>query len=271
MATSNITPPVGGVYNGANNVLYNQETNRYSGSALSTLIPDINTSSWYQTQYGCLRTDPTRVARFHTFPDAPLPRGLPLDPGADARVCGLLYGNPWPMETLGAGVAADMVDTEMMHPQFAFKAGAGGPPTRYQIDVESELRTLNTINGHCYEPLIPMDAPLFKNEVAPPPVAGLDPRVQNAANPVQTIVGPRGDGCRALADAVAVSMSGRWVNNPTRQDTMRMVLPFAPPGIGSGAARGPLAPVKGEPYFTNSPQGLAQPPPKPVPIFHRVS
>lgn len=253
----------GATYNTPDHVLL-QHGSPYQSSRLTVQIPDLNTSSWFQPQFGCLRWDPTRVATRHSFPDAPIPRGKPLDPGAAARICGQLYGNPWPMDPPPYS-AADMVDTEMMHPQFAFQP-AFGPATRYQIEVESELRTLNVPLGRC-QPFIPMDAPLFRNEVEPPRVKCLDPRVQNAGNPIAVIVGPRGDGCRTDADAVANSMSFRWLNNPTRQDTMRMDLPFAPPGIGSGAPRGLFAPVRGEPYFTNAPQRMAVPPPAPPPPF----
>jgi hypothetical protein len=250
-----------GAYNAPDRVLV-QHGAPYQPSTLAAQIPELNTSSWYKPQLGCLRWDQTRVATRHSFPDAPIPRGKPLDPGAAGRVCGLIYGNPWPMEAVAG---ADMVDTEMNHPQFAFQA-AYGPATRYQIEVESELRTLNVPLGKC-QPVYPMDAPLFRNEVAPPLVKCLDPRVQNACNPIAVIVGPRGDGCRVDADAVTTSMSGRWLNNPTRQDTMRMDLPFAPPGIGSGAPRGVTAPLPNEPYFTNAPQRLAKPPPPAVPAY----
>jgi len=128
-----------------------------------------------------------------------------------------------------------MIETEMNHPQFAFHAG--GPATPYQIDVESQLRRLDQPLTKC-QAIIPEDAPLHRNTVAPPPVHGVPEGVQNAANPVAAMVRRVGaEQCRIDADTVASAMSGRWVNNPTRQDTKRFDLPFAPPGVGTGAAR----------------------------------
>lgn len=236
----------------------------YAASKIPLLIPELNTESWYRTQQACLRWDPTRISSRYLFSDVPIPRGKPLDPGAASHVCRDSYVTAWPMEQVSA---AYMVDTEMNYPQFAFQA-AYGPATRYQIEVESELRTLNTPLGQCTQPVIPMDAPLFRNEVAPPPSRCLDPHVQNACNPLAVIIGPGETPCRRAADEVANSMSFRWVNNPTRQDTMRMNLPFAPPGIGSGAPRTSALPVSGQPYFTNAPQGLAAPPMPVPPIYN---
>jgi len=128
-----------------------------------------------------------------------------------------------------------MIDVEMNHPQFAFRAG--GPGTPYQIDVESQLRRLDQPLGNC-QAIIPEDAPLYVNTVAPPPVSGVAYGVQNASNPVAAIVTKVGaETCRIQADTVASAMSGRRFNNPTRQDTMRFDRPFAPPGIGTGEPR----------------------------------
>lgn len=206
-----------------------------TGAGMATLVPAPDTSSWYGRQYGCLKSDPTAVARLHSFPDGPIPEGVPNDPAAASRIC-LDYRTAWPMEDIDAGA---MVDAERMHPQFAFSAG--GPGTVYQIDVESQLRRLDQPLGRC-QAVLAADAPLYRNTVAPPPPApGTVPAgVLNASNPVAAIVRPgRGaDACRAAADAVAMSMSGRWLNNPTRYDTMQFALPFAPPGIGSASRVG---------------------------------
>jgi hypothetical protein len=125
-----------------------------------------------------------------------------------------------------------MIQTEMNHPQFAFRAG--GPGTPYQIDVESQLRRLDQPLSNC-QAVLPEDAPLYRNTVAPPVTPSLNPGVQNAANPIAAMT--RADdpaaACRRAADAVAVGLSNRWVNNPTRQDTMRLGVPLAPPGIGT--------------------------------------
>lgn len=213
-------------------------------------IPSVSTEGWYTTQFGCLRTDPTVISRRHTFPDAPIPIGIPTNPAAPARMTdvsrmvpesGLYaswsstgigcsqYSTAWPMNTADT---AGMVDVEREHPQFAFRAGA--PGTVYQIDVESQLRRLDQPAGKCTQGVIPMDAPLFQNTVAPPPSVGIPEGVQNACNPVAAMIRGTGqDSCRAAADSVALQLSGRWVNNPTRMDTLRFALPFAPPGIGT--------------------------------------
>jgi hypothetical protein len=207
---------------------------------MQTLVPAPDTTGWYRTQYGCLRNDPTRWARMHTFSDAVIPDGIPEDPAASSKIC-LQYRTAWPMGYVSDAEQEAMVQTEMSHPQFAFRATVGGPATVRQVDVESQLRRLDQPLGHCQAELAP-DAPLYRNTVAPPvpPPGAVPVGVQNAGNPIAVIVrGP--DACRSEADAVASAMSGRWLNNPTRQDTARMVQPFAPPGVGSGTARGPGA------------------------------
>jgi hypothetical protein len=209
----------------------------YGPSQLAAVVSEPNTSSWYSTNWGCLRTDPTAIAQKHLFSDAALPRRT-LDPGPDVRVCGLQYNASWPMEERSSDVVVDM---EMSHPQFAFTPG--GPATPYQIEVESQLRRLDQPLTRC-QAVIPMDAPLFKNTVAPPPPVNVPIGPQNAANPIAVIVRPGGEGCRQEADSVAITMSGRWIGNPTRYDTMRMNLPFAPPGVGSGAPAVASLPIK---------------------------
>jgi hypothetical protein len=197
--------------------------------AMSELVPAPDTSSWYTTQYGCLTRDQSLIASRHTFPDARLPRGKPEDPGAAARIC-LSYRNAWPMQAADAGA---MVEAERNHPQFAFNGG--GPGTMRQIEVESFLRRLDYPLGPCGQPVIGMESPLFHDAVSPPAPINVPAAVQNAANPIAAIVqGP--DQCRAAADAVATSLSSRWVDNPTRYDTTRFAVPFAPPGIGTPAA-----------------------------------
>ena len=232
-----------GSYSGANLVLP-VAGQSYSGAGMEALVAAPDTSTWYKTQYGCLKTDPTLIARFHSFPDAPIPDGVPRDPAAPAKIC-LGYRTAWAQEEVDA---ADMVDTERDHPQFAFSPGA--PGTWYQIDVESQLRRLDQPLGKC-QAVLPMDAPLFRNTVAPPPPMNVPPAVQNAANPVAAIMvrGDRED-CRVAADAVATAMSGRWLNNPTRQDTMRFEKPFSPPGTGTGAPRGASGGPAGRPYYS---------------------
>ena len=220
-------------------------------------IPTVDTSGWYATQYGCIRTDPTLIARRHTFPDAIIPRGIPdnvapparvIDPdnagdGIDlqsswssTRIGCTDYRTAWPMPNTESWVegenTAAMVDAERNHPQFAFRGGA--PGTVYQINLESQLRRLDQQAGPCYQGVMPMDAPLFRNDVAPPPPIGVSEAVQNACNPVAALIRREGaDRCRAEADRVATTLSGRWLNNPTRYDTTRFALPFAPPGIGT--------------------------------------
>jgi hypothetical protein len=125
-----------------------------------------------------------------------------------------------------------MIQTEMNHPQFAFRAG--GPGTPYQIDVESQLRRLDQPLTNC-QAVIPEDAPLYRNTVAPPPTQSVSPGVQNAANPiaVMTRTDDPAAACRRDADTVATGLSNRRFYNPTRQDTMRLGIPLAPPGIGT--------------------------------------
>jgi hypothetical protein len=218
-----------------------------AGTPMARLVPaPTDVDEWYTRQWGCLRgVNPTAIAQRHTFSDAPIPRGVPFDPAAPAKVC-LEYRTAWPAARTSEGASEAMVETERHHPQFAFSAGFG-PVTVAQVDAESQLRRLDQPLGRC-QAVIAADAPLYRNTVAPPvPAAGVVPEyVQNATNPIAAIV--RGEGaerCRQSADQVATAMSGRWVNNPTRQDTMRMEQPFAPPGIGRGEAR---PPVRGRNY-----------------------
>ena len=225
------------------------------------MFPAADTSTWYQTNYGCLRTDPTRISRLHSFPDAVIPRGVPETPTGASRVCSdttcnsdqkvttnavgcIQYQTAWPQ---GIVNPEPMIDAAMNHPQFAFSPG--GPATAYHIDVESQLRRLDQPLTNC-QAVIPMDAPLFNNTVAPPPVYNIDEGVQNASNPVAAMIRKVGaEACRQEADAMATAMSGRWVNNATRQDTKRFDLPFTPPGIGTGSAR-PRAERPGQDYYS---------------------
>ena len=238
-------------------VIMNPTTNPYNSSEL---IPAPDTSHWYKTNYGCLRTDPTLISRHHTFPDAVIPRGFPEDPAPPSKVCSdticsvpvtakgagcVQYRSAWPQRYVDPSA---MIETEMNHPQFAFHAG--GPATPYQIDVESQLRRLDQPLSNC-QAIIPDDAPLYRNTVAPPPVHGVDEGVQNASNPLAAMVRQVGaEQCRMDADAVATSMSGRWFNNPTRQDTKRFDLPFTPPGIGTGEPRPRKPEVGGKAYYS---------------------
>ncbi len=211
------------------------------GVPMARLVPEAaDVGRWYATQWGCLRgVNPTEIAQRHTFSDAPIPRGVPLDPAAPAKIC-LSYRTAWPAAGSSEGASAAMVEVERHHPQFAFSAGFG-PVTVAQVDAESQLRRLDQRLSRC-QAVIAEDAPLYRNTVAPPaPSPGAVPEgVQNATNPVAAIVREVGaERCRMEADRVATAMSGRWVHNPTRQDTMRMEQPFAPPGIGRGEARPP--------------------------------
>ena len=209
---------------------------------MNSLVPAPDTAGWYRTQYGCLKEDPTRIARLHTFSDAWIPEGVPLDPAASSKIC-LDYRTAWPLEYRSDGEQETMVLTEMSHPQFAFRATVGGPATVRQVDVESQLRRLDQPLGRCQATLAD-DAPLYRNTVAPPvpPPGAVPAGVQNATNPIAVILqGP--EVCRPEADAVAVALSGRRFNNPTRQDTMRMAQPFAPPGVGRRGGPGPVAGV----------------------------
>lgn len=213
------------------------------GAGMDNLIAAPNTGGWYQRHYGCLKSDPTLIARHHTFPDAMIPRGIPEDPAAPSKIC-LEYRTAWPAEEIDA---EPMIETERNHPQFAFHVG--GPGTPYQIDVESQLRRLDQPLTKC-QAVIADDAPLYRNTVAPPPPVGVPAYVQNAANPVSVILHPGESACREAADAVAFAMSGRTFNNPTRQDTMRFQLPFSPPGTGTGQPRGPAAVNPKLPYYS---------------------
>ena len=202
----------------------------------------VDTSSWYKTNYGCLRTDPTLISRYHTFPDMAIPRGYPEESAPPSKVCSTEFSDQ-PLSSMGVGCTqyrtawprrmvdpTEMIETEMNHPQFAFRAG--GPATPYQIGVESQLRRLDQPLSRV-QAVIAEDAPLYRNTVAPPPVSGVDEGVQNASNPVAAMIRQVGaEKCRIEANNVAVAMSGRWVNNPTRLDTKNFERPFSPPGIG---------------------------------------
>ena len=232
---------------GDNHLVLPNPTRNAESYQKTTADRGADTSSWYKTNYGCLRTDPTMIARLHTFPDVVIPLGVPESPAPAARVCAdttcgapvsptavgcIQYRTAWPQ--IDRDPTA-MIDSEADHPQFAFRPG--GPATPYQIDVESQLRRLDQPLTKC-QAIIPEDAPLFRNTVAPPPVYGVSEAVQNAANPIAAMVRRVGaEQCRIDADGVATAMSGRWVNNPTRQDTQRFDRPFSPPGIGTGEAR----------------------------------
>jgi len=173
-----------------------------------------------------------------------IPRGLPYTAAPPAKVCaGSTCGAPATVDAVGcfryrtawpatAVNPESMIETEMNHPQFAFSAG--GPASVYQIEVESQLRRLDQPLTNC-QAVIPEDAPLFRNTVAPHVMRTMDPHVQNAANPIAVMTRPEDPAaqCRVAADTVATTLSGRWVNNPTRQDTMRLKAPLAPPGIGT--------------------------------------
>jgi hypothetical protein len=245
-------------------------SNTYYDQEIAVLVPEANTMSWYQTNQGCIRTDPTLIMRRHTFPDAPIPRGVPEGPFGPSRICSdttcsvLASSGPGqqvPLSPVGVGCTQyrtawpfqsvdpePMIETAMHHPQFAFKAG--GPGTVYQLDVESQLRRLDQPLTNC-QAIIPEDAPLFRNTVAPPPVVGVPEGVQNATNPVAALVKRVGaEACRIEADTVASAMSGRRFWNPTRQDTMRFDQPFAPPGIGTGAPRPRQPAVAGTAFYS---------------------
>jgi len=250
----------GNDYNASPMLLNGSAVGMGSNPAISDLVPNANTSTWYRTNYGCLRTDPTLITRRHTFPDAAIPRGIPKTPFGASRLCsdttcGLAvseygegctqYVTAWPQQAVDPTL---MINTEMNHPQFAFHLG--GPGTPYQIDVESQLRRLDQPLTKC-QAVIADNAPLYENTVAPPPVRGVPEGVQNASNPVAAMIRQVGaDKCRIDADKVASSMSGRFVNNPTRQDTMRFDRPFSPPGIGTGSARPRQPAVSGTAFYS---------------------
>jgi hypothetical protein len=161
---------------------------------------------------------------------------------APSKIC-VGYRNAWPLEKMADPTLT--VDVERNHPTFAFHVGA--PTTLYQIDVESQLRRLDQPLSNC-QAVLADDSPLYRNTVAPPAAGDVPKGVQNAGNPVAAIIRPGGDACRMEADAVATAMSGRPFHNPTRQDTQRFVMPFSPPGVGTGAAR--PAPSKNLPYYS---------------------
>jgi hypothetical protein len=232
--------PSAAPFNGDNHfVLLNKAKNPYTGVAMDHLVPQPATNAWYRTNYGCIRTDPTAIARQHSFPDVMIPDGVPENPAPHSKVC-LEYRTAWATQTVDAGA---MVETERNHPQFAFRPG--GPGTVAQIDAESQLRRLDQPLTNC-QAVLADDSPLYRNTVAPPMPQNVARGPQNAANPMAVMVS-KADACRQQADSVATSMSGRWLNNPTRQDTMRMDQPFAPPGVGSGAPRPPT--VAGKPHY----------------------
>ena len=227
-----------GGYTGPNMILPSHK-NAYKGAQY---VPTPNTAEWYKTEYGCLRgVDPTEITRRHTFPDSPIPDGVPNEPAALTKIC-LEYQTAWPMQDIPAEA---MVEAARNSPQFAFRAG--GPATAHQIDVESQLRRLDQPLTKC-QAVIADDAPLYKNTVQPPVPTGVRADVLNAANPLSTILRPGADECRVAADQMAAAMSGRRFHNPTRQDTQRFVQPFQPPGIGSGEAR-PVLHSK-QPYYS---------------------
>ena len=199
-------------------------------------------AKWYTTKKMCLKRDPTLISRYHIFPDVAIPDGIPQDPAAASRIC-LNYQNAWPMTTVDA---AGMVEVERNHPTVGFFVGA--PATVAQIDAESQLRRLDQPLTRC-QAVIADDAPLYYNTVAPPTPMGVPPGVQNAGNPVAVLIVPGADECRHGADNVVSAMSGRRFNNPTRQDTMRMDRPFAPPGTGRGQPRGAVAVSNKTPYY----------------------
>ena len=248
----------GGDYSSANLVI--PGPNYDNSTAVASLVPELNTSAWYTSNSNCIRTDPTLISRRHTFPDAPIPRGVPQGPFGPSRICSdttcsvpltsngvgcTLYKTAWPQQIVDPN---PMIEVAMNHPQFAFKAG--GPGTQYQLDVESQLRRLDQPLSNC-QAVIPEDAPLYRNTVAPPPVTNINERVQNASNPVAAMIRSVGaEQCRIEADTVASAMSGRRFWNPTRQDTMRFDLPFAPPGIGTGAPRPRRPEVAGTAFYS---------------------
>lgn len=226
-----------GPYNATNVVLQKATHDQFF---LAGTPPD--TSSWYKRQMGCLKRDPTLVARYHVFPDAPIPDGLPHDPAASSQICHR-YRTAWPMTTVD-GTAT--VEAERNHPTPGYYVGA--PMTVAQIDMESQLRRLDQPLTRC-QAVIAEDGPLHRNTVAPPTPVGVPSGVQNAGNPVAVLVVPGADECRRASDMVVSAMSGRRFNNPTRQDTMRFDRPFGPPGTGRGAPRSAEAVSKATPYY----------------------
>jgi len=208
-------------------------------AATSAAPPD--TSSWYQTQYGCLRTDPTLIARYYSFPDVVLPRA-PKTPAPASQVCGsalcrpspgqqvncVQYDTAWPMERIDS---APLVTASLNHPQFAFHTY--GPATPDQMDMESSLRGLDLPISR-NQAVLPLNGPLFQS-MAPPPVTGLPEGVQNACNPVAAMVTGR-DSYRESQDAAAMGASNRLFNNPTLLDTAKL--------------RPRRLPDRGQPYYS---------------------
>ena len=224
-----------GPYNATNVVLQQATHNQFAHG-----VPD--TSTWYKPVTRCLTRDPTLIARYHIFPSAPIPDGIPQDPAASAQICHR-YRTAWPMTTVDGAAA---VEAERNHPTVGYYVGA--PMTVAQIDAESQLRRLDQPLTKC-QPIIAEDGPLHRNTVAPPTPTGVPPGVQNAGNPLAVLVVPGADACRQAADQVVGAMSGRRFNNPTRQDTMRFERPFGPPGTGRGSPRDAEAVSKATPYY----------------------
>jgi hypothetical protein len=212
-------------YNDSHRILSNPPKHVYTEEEI---VPNPSTAGWYKTRYGCLKSDPTQIARRHTFPDAPLPRGFAKQAAPFTRDC-LSYRTAWPFQEVDG---SSLVETERNHPSVGFFVGV--PVTPAQIDVESHLRRLDQPLGNC-QPTVAEHAPLFRNTVAPPPPVHVSRAVQNASNPVVAILSEERDRCRREADTMASSLSNRTFHNPTRQDTALFAVPFAPPGIGSYA------------------------------------
>ena len=200
-----------------------------------------DTSGWYQTQYGCLRTDPTLIARYYSFPDVVLPIA-PLTPAPASQVCGsalcrpspgqqvncVQYDTVWPMERVDS---APIVTASLNHPQFAFHTY--GPVAPGQMDMESSLRGLDLpISKN--QAVLPLNGPLFQS-MAPPPVTGLPEGVQNACNPVAAMVTGR-DSYRESQDAAASAASSRLFHNSTLLDTAKL--------------RPRRLPDRGQPYYS---------------------
>jgi hypothetical protein len=200
-----------------------------------------DTSGWYQTQYGCLRTDPTLIARYYSFPDVVLPIA-PLTPAPASQVCGsalcrpspgrqvncVQYDTAWPMERVDS---APIVTASLNHPQFAFHTY--GPVAPGQMDMESSLRGLDLpISKN--QAVLPLNGPLFQS-MAPPPVTGLPEGVQNACNPVAAMVHRR-DTYREAQDVAASAASSRLFHNSTLLDTAKL--------------RPRVLPDRGQPYYS---------------------
>jgi hypothetical protein len=177
-----------------------------------------DSQGWYFRKYGCSRgVDPTEIMRRYTFPDAPIPFGIPTDPSPPVKVC-LTYQEARPFEH---GDADGMAEAARNHPQFAFSPRG---PAASQIDVESQLRRLDQPLTKM-QAIIAEDAPLFWNTVQPPQPRGVRADVLNAGNPLSSIMRPGASECRDASDSLAVGSSGRRFNNTTRQDTQLYELP----------------------------------------------